>query len=357
MNIPQLKIGNLKPRYPIIQGGMGVGISLWKLASAVANNGGIGVISAVEPGFNFSGYLSDKKKTNREALSYNIRKAKTQSPSGILGVNIMVALNDFEEMVTSAVREKIDIIFSGAGLPLRLPELVKDSLTRIVPIISSAKAANVICKHWDRKYSRIPDALVVEGPKAGGHLGFTLEQLKNIRDFSLEKLVQEVVAAIKPYEEKYMSKIPVIAAGGIFSGKDIGRMLSLGASGVQMATRFVATYECDADQNFKNQYISAKEKDVMIIKSPVGMPGRAIRNAYLDDIEAGIKKPFKCISNCLKTCNPAKSPYCIADALINAQKGNLLKGFAFAGENVYKVNKMSSVKEIFEEVLTDLRKY
>jgi len=336
---------------------MGVGISLWRLASSVANNGGIGVISAVEPGFALPEYFSDKKKANREALSYNIRKAREHSPSGIISVNIMVALNNFEEMVLTAVKEKIDIIFSGAGLPLKLPKLVKSSLTKVVPIVSSAKAANVICKHWDKKYGYIPDALVVEGPKAGGHLGFTLEQLKDIKNISLEKLVQEVLNIIKPFEEKYNKKIPVIAAGGIFDGKDIGRMLSLGASGVQIASRFVTTYECDADQEFKNQYLKAQKEDIVIIKSPVGMPGRAIRNAFIDEVKAGIKKPFKCISNCLKPCNPSKSPYCIADALINAQKGNFLKGFAFAGENAYRINKMASVKEIFDELISELKKY
>lgn len=357
MNIPDLKIGNLKPKLPVIQGGMGVGISMWRLASSVANCGGIGVISAVEPGFNSPEYLSNKKKANREELSYNIRKARRHSPSGILGVNIMVALNDFEEMVRTSVKEKIDIIFSGAGLPLKLPELIKGSLTKIVPIISSARAAKVICKHWDKKYGCIPDALVVEGPKAGGHLGFSLEQLENTKNISLEKLVKEVISIIKPFEEKYKKDIPVIAAGGIFDGKDIVKMLSIDASGVQMATRFVATYECDAAPGFKNQYIKARKEDIVIIESPVGMPGRAIRNDFISEVESGIKKPFKCICNCLKTCNPSQSLYCIANALINAQKGNLAEGFAFAGENAYRINKITSVKEIFRELVSDLKQY
>ncbi|HOO13266.1 MAG TPA: nitronate monooxygenase, partial [Bacillota bacterium] len=328
MIIPELRIGNLKPRLPIVQGGMGVGVSMWRLASAVANSGGIGVISGVEPGFALPGYRHSKKEANKEALAYNIRKARQASPAGIISVNIMTALNDFEEMVQTAVREKIDIIFSGAGLPLRLPDLVKDSVTRIAPIVSSAKAAAVLCRHWDKKYNYLPDAIVVEGPRAGGHLGFSLEQLKNMAEYPLTRLVEEVRLAVKPFEEKYKKIIPLIAAGGIFDGIDAAGVFSRGASGIQMATRFVATYECDVDQRFKDQYINAQKEDVAIIKSPVGLPGRAIRNDYLRDVEQGVKKPFRCLSNCLKPCNPLQSPYCIADALINAQRGDLQRGFA-----------------------------
>jgi len=266
----------------------------------------------------------------------------------------MTAVNNFEEMVKIAVKEKTDIIFSGAGLPLKLPELVKDSITKIAPIVSSAKAAAVICKHWDKKFGYLPDAIVVEGPKAGGHLGFSLEQLKNAAQFSLDSIVKEVVSAIKPFEEKYMKQVPIIAGGGVFDGRDAAGILSAGASAVQIATRLVATYECDADQGFKDQYINATRDDVVIIKSPVGLPGRAIRNDFLRDVEEGIRKPFKCLYNCLKTCDPRQSPYCIADALINAQRGDLLHGFAFAGENVYRVDKMSSVKEILNGILDEL---
>lgn len=356
MIIPELRIGNLKPRLPIVQGGMGVGISMWRLASAVANSGGIGVISGVEPGFALPGYRHKKKQANKEALAYNIKKARQASPAGIIGVNIMTALNDFEEMVQTAVREKVDIIFSGAGLPLRLPDLVRESATRIAPIVSSAKAAAVLCKHWDKKYNYLPDAIVVEGPRAGGHLGFSLEQLKNITEYPLTRLVEEVRSAVKPFEEKYKKAIPLIAGGGIFDGIDAAEVLSRGASAIQMATRFVATHECDADQRFKDQYINAQKEDVVIIKSPVGLPGRAIRNDYLRDVEQGIKKPFRCLSNCLKPCNPLQSPYCIADALINAQRGNLQQGFAFAGDNVYRVNKMSSVKDIINEIAEQIIK-
>lgn len=356
MIIPKLIIGNLKPRIPLVQGGMGVGVSMWRLASAVANSGGIGVISGVEPGFKFPQYLRNKREANREALAYNIKKARQASPAGIIGVNIMTALNDFENMVQTAVREKVDIIFSGAGLPLKLPDLIRDSVTRIVPIISSARAASVLCKHWDRKYNYLPDAIVVEGPEAGGHLGFTIEQLKNIAEYPLTRLVREIRQAVRPYEEKYKKNVPLIAAGGIFGGIDAAKLLSLGASAIQMASRFVATYECDVHQRFKDQYINAAKEDIIIINSPVGLPGRAIKNAYLEDVEAGIKKPIKCLSNCLKTCNPGKSPYCIAEALINAQQGNLNNGFAFAGASAYRVDKMSSVKNIINEVMSEIRR-
>lgn len=357
MIIPELKIGDLIAKVPIVQGGMGVGISLSGLAAAVANCGGIGVISGIEPGFTLEHYSRDKFQANIDGLIYHIRRAKELAPQGIIGVNIMTAINNFDEMVTTAVKEKIDIIFAGAGLPMKLPELVKDSMTKIAPIVSSGKVAQLICKQWDRKHSYLPDAIVVEGPEAGGHLGFSSEELERIEDFSLKKLLQDVLEAIKPFEEKYSRKIPVIAGGGIYGGKDIAELLQSGASGVQMATRFVATYECDASPAFKQAYIDAKEEDVMLIKSPVGMPGRAIRNSFLEKVSKdGRPKGIKCI-NCLKPCNPAETPYCIADALINAQKGNLDKGFAFAGAKVFKVDRLMSVKELINELIEDIKAY
>lgn len=355
MNIPELKIGNLTAKVPIVQGGMGVGISLSKLAAAVANCGGIGVISGVEPGFYLDYYYKDKFQANIDGLTYHIRKAKELAPKGIIGVNIMTALNNFEDMVKVAVKEKIDIIFSGAGMPMKLPELVKDSLTKIAPIVSSGKVAQLICKQWDRRHGYLPDAIVVEGPEAGGHLGFSLEQLENKENFSLKSLVQEVLEAIKPFEEKYNRKIPIIAGGGIYDAADMKEVFKAGASGVQMSTRFVATYECDASDTFKEAYINASEEDVMIIKSPVGMPGRAIKNAFIEDVyKNGKPKDIKCI-NCLKPCNPKETLYCIADALIQAQQGHLNKGFAFAGAKVFKVNKLSSVKEVIDELMEGLK--
>ncbi|MGI6128627.1 MAG: NAD(P)H-dependent flavin oxidoreductase [bacterium] len=350
MTIPVLKIGNLVARFPVIQGGMGVGISLSNLAAAVANCGGVGVISGVETGFYRPDYARNKRRANLEALAEQIRKARQLSPSGVLGVNIMVAINNFEETVRTAVRAGIDIIFSGAGLPLHLPELAGGSDVKLVPIVSSARAGALLCKHWEKKHHRLPDALVVEGPKAGGHLGFSQEQLNRPEDFALEKIVPETVAAVKPFQDKRGQSIPIIAAGGIWTGQDIARMLKLGASGVQMATRFVPTYECDASLAFKEEYFRAKADDIVLIKSPVGMIGRAIKNKFLDRVAAGESKPIRCAYNCLKPCRPKESPYCIADALINAQRGELDQGFAFAGVNAWRATKLQSVREVVQEL-------
>ncbi|RKD33449.1 NAD(P)H-dependent flavin oxidoreductase [Thermohalobacter berrensis] len=357
MDIPKLQIGDLTAPVPIVQGGMGIGISLSNLAAAVANFGGIGVISAAEPGFNFDGYNRNKLETNLKALKYHIQRARKLSPKGIIGVNIMTAINHFEKMVKAAVNEGVDIIFSGAGLPMNLPKFVKESKTKIAPIVSSGRVAKLICRQWDRKYQYLPDAIVVEGPEAGGHLGFSTEQLENIKDLPLTKLVKEVKDALKTFEEKYQRRVPIIAGGGIHDGKDIVKILSAGASAVQMATRFVATYECDADDKFKQSYINAGKEDVMIINSPVGMPGRAIRNKFVEKVYKKQKpQNIKCI-NCLKPCNPQNTPYCIADALINAQKGELDKGFAFAGAKVYKINRITSVKKLIDKLMEEVKSY
>lgn len=352
MVLPKLVIGDLIAKVPIVQGGMGVGISLSSLAGYVARYGGVGVISAVEIGFNEPDYFKNKKEANLKALRAHIAKAREIAKEGILGVNIMVALNNFEEMVKETVKQKADIIFAGAGLPLNLPQFTKGSATKAVPIVSSGRAAKVICKSWDKHYEECPDAVVVEGPLAGGHLGFTEEQIFDPA-FSLEKLLPEVLEAVKPYEEKFGRKIPVIAAGGIFDGGDIADMIKAGAAGVQMGTRFVATRECDASDEFKNAYVDAGPEDVKLIQSPLGMIGRAVRNDFIEKAEAGEKKPRRCITNCLKPCNPKKAPYCIADALINAQQGFMGEGFAFAGANVPRVKQIVSVKELMEELVSE----
>ena len=344
-----LVIGNLTAKLPIIQGGMGVGISMSKLASAVANEGGIGVISSAcvgmfEPDLN-KNYL----EANTRALKSEIRKAKEMT-KGILGVNIMVALTNFSDMVKASIEEGIDIIFVGAGLPLNLPQYLHDSTTtKLVPIVSSGRAAGLIAKRWIKRFNYTPDAFVVEGPKAGGHLGFKPEQI-NDEQFSLDKLLIQVLETVKPIEDKSNKKIPVIAGGGVYTGEDICRLIGLGASGVQMATRFVTTVECDASDTFKNTYIQSKKEDIAIIKSPVGMPGRAIRNQFLKDVEDGKKKPFNCPYHCIVTCNAKESPYCIALALLNAQKGRMAHGFAFAGENAYRADKIISVKELVQNL-------
>jgi nitronate monooxygenase len=354
VRLPLLKIRDLVAKLPIIQGGMGVGISLSGLASAVANEGGIGVIAAAMIGMSEPDIYSNFHEANIRALRREIRKAR-EATKGILGVNVMVALTNFAEMVKTAIEEGIDVIFSGAGLPLDLPKYVKEKCnTKLVPIISSGRAAKLICMKWLSKFNYLPDAFVVEGPMAGGHLGFKPEEVDN-PDFSLEKIVPEVIEAVKPFAEEHNRDIPVIAAGGIYTGEDICRFLKLGAAGVQMATRFVGTHECDADIKFKQSYIDAKPEDLVLIKSPVGMPGRAIRNQFIDDVDHGKRKPFKCPYHCVKTCSYKDSPYCIAFALINAKKGNLKNGFAFAGKNAYKLEKIISVKELISSLLEEYK--
>lgn len=356
MRVPLLEIGHLTMSVPIVQGGMGVGISLSGLASAVANTGGIGVIAGAEIGFNFPNYLKSKLKTNLEALRYHIRRARELSPLGVLGVNLMVAINNYDDMVRTAVEEKIDIIFSGAGLPLHLPRLTAGSKTLVSPIVSSGRGAEVICKQWDRKYNYLPDAIVVEGPLAGGHLGFNLNQLTG-NPPTLESLVLEVRNVIKPFEEKYGRRVPIIAGGGITTGGEAGYLLTHGAEGIQMGTLFALTQECDASPAWKNELLRATKEDVIIIQSPVGMPGRAVRNQFLDEVAKGHRKPIRCGINCLKPCQPKDAPYCIAEALINAQKGNLDAGFAFSGANVYKVNKIRTVQEVVNQLCEEIYEY
>lgn len=346
MELPQLKIGGFIAKVPIIQGGMGIGVSLSGLASAVANEGGIGIIAGAMIGMSESDVVSNPREANIRALRREIQEARRKS-DGIIGVNIMVALTQYADLVITSIEEKIDIIFSGAGLPLDLPKYLQGSThTKLVPIVSSGRAAQVICKKW-AKYNYVPDGFVVEGPMAGGHLGLKKEQI-NDPDFSLEKLVSEVIEAVKPFEKKHNIPIPVIAAGGIYTGADIYKFLKMGAAGVQMATRFVATYECDADMAFKQAYIEAKEEDIVIIESPVGLPGRAIKNQFLDAIKRGEKVPFTCPYHCIITCDYRTSPYCISRALINAKRGKLKHGFAFVGQNAYRVDRIMSVKELMD---------
>ncbi|MGO9555311.1 MAG: NAD(P)H-dependent flavin oxidoreductase [Syntrophobacteraceae bacterium] len=349
MTFPKLRIGDLVANVPIIQGGMGIGVSLSGLASAVANQGGVGVIATA--GIGVLGF--DKETSYVEAsikvLREEIRKAK-EATKGILGVNIMVALANFADMVETSIAEGVDLIVSGAGLPLDLPKYLKDGVkTKLVPIVSSAKAARIICKRWLSRFNRLPDAFVVEGPLAGGHLGLSSEQLDDPR-YALEKIVPEVVEAVGVFERENGVQIPVIAAGGIYTGADILEFIKLGAAGVQLGTRFVATHECDANIEFKKAYINAKEEDIIIIESPVGLPGRAIKNDFITSIQSGEKKPFKCPYHCITSCNCTDSPYCIAMALANARKGKLKAGFAFAGKNAYRVDQILSVKELMESL-------
>lgn len=351
----KLKIGNITARIPIIQGGMGVGISMSSLAASVASEGGVGVIAAAGIGMmRKTGNGLSLKDANIAALREEIKSAREKT-KGILGVNIMTALTDFSDMVKASIEEGIDIIFSGAGLPLNLPGFLNgNNKTKLVPIVSSGRAAGLIAKRWITKYNYVPDAFVVEGPKAGGHLGFKKEEL-DMREFSLENILKEVIEKLKYFETKYKKKIPVIAAGGIYEGKDIRKFLDLGAAGVQMGTRFVTTEECDADIEFKNTYLNCRQDDIVIIDSPVGLPGRAIKNTFINKIRNGEKQPLKCPFHCIRSCNITSSPYCIALALTNAKNGRLNSGFAFAGSNAYRAKKIIPVSELFKNLIREYR--
>lgn len=358
-NLPKLKIGALEAKLPIVQGGMGLGISLAGLASAVANEGGIGVISATgigemyrQPGTN----LSDSYIT---AIREEVKKARKMT-KGILGINILMALTDFAHLAQIAHEEGIDLIFLGAGLPIHKPETLspevwQEILKKTVPIVSSGRAARIICKHWDRHFKLVPDAFVIEGPLAGGHLGFHLDAL-DAPENQLEHLLADVSSVIRPFEEKWKKPISLVAAGGVYDGTDMFRFLQLGAQGIQMGTRFVATNECDATDAFKQLYINCKKEDLTIIKSPVGLPGRAINNNFLQRVAEGTNASFKCPWKCLVTCDFKKAPYCIGQALLNAWKGQFEEGFAFAGANAYRVKNLVSVKELMDSLVEEFNK-
>ena len=353
MEIPKLKIGNLTADIPIVQGGMGVRVSLSSLASAVANEGGIGTISSIGLG-DIEASKYEYEKISREALINEIQKARSMT-DGHLAVNFMGVLSNVDDLVKTAVKEGIKIIVFGAGLPTKLPKLIEDNSVNLVPIISSARVANLILRSWDKRYGRTTDGLILEGPLAGGHLGFSEEQLEHPEDYSIEKLLPEVLEVIKTYEDKYGRKIPVITAGGIYDGKDIAKMLSLGASGVQMGTRFVCTNECAVSQEFKQAYLDAKKEDIVITKSPVGMPARAIDNYFLKDLKIKKKLKIKCPYKCLTACKVDKAKYCIALALINSYLGDVDHGLIFCGQNAYRINKIITVKELIQELLSKLK--
>lgn len=342
-----IKIGNKQSKCPVIQGGMGVGVSLHRLAGAVSREGGIGVIATADIGFQEPDFLNDPFEADRRAIRKEIQAARNIAGEGILAANVMVAIQNYEETVQECVKSGIDLIISGAGLPLNLPSLVQNSDTKIAPIVSSARAFQLICKSWWKRYRYIPDLVVVEGPEAGGHLGFQYQELKNGK--TLDEILLEVLEAVRIVEKEQNISIPVIAAGGIFTGEDVARVLSLGAAGVQVATRFVATKECDASEVFKQAYVDAAEQDIQIIKSPVGLPGRALRNAFLRQIEED-PEPIRFCSRCIKSCHTESAPYCITQALIRSVQGDVDHGLIFCGSNVGRIKQISTVKEVLDDL-------
>lgn len=368
ISLKPLKIGNLVAKRPVIQGGMGVGVSLSSLAGAVAKAGGIGIISTAQIGFKDQDFGKNPMAANLRAIHSELKKAREKAPQGILGFNIMVATKEYASYVKEAVKAGADVIISGAGLPIDMPKFVaeaeienggsekKERRTMIAPIVSSVKSALVICRMWDRKYHTAPDFVVVEGPCAGGHLGFSREQLTELgadtdhvaetfNEAAYDKEIRGIIETVKSFAEKYKKHIPVITAGGIFDHKDVLHQFALGAEGVQAATRFVTTEECDADIAYKEAYINAKEEDIVIVKSPVGMPGRAIKNKFLERVAQGPVKVERCF-RCLEHCNPAETPYCITKALINAAEGKIDEALLFCGSNAYRCEKIETVPEV-----------
>lgn len=353
MSYQSLNIGEKTARIPIVQGGMGVGVSRSGLAGAVAHAGGIGIISSAQIGYDEPDFEQDTQNCNLRAIEKHIRLAKEQADGGLVGVNVMVALQHYADHVRTAAKAGADLIVCGAGLPAELPALVEGTDACIAPIVSSKKAASVILRMWDKKYGRTADMLVIEGPKAGGHLGFSREELDDIPGLSYDSQIKDIIETKKTFEDKYGKKIPVVVGGGIFDHADVAHIMELGADGVQVATRFVATEECDASDAYKQAYLQASSEDAVIIKSPVGMPGRALRNNFIRKVEQGQIPISRCFQ-CIKTCEPSKIPYCITQALTNAVKGDIDNGLIFCGANVGKIKEITTVPELIKELMGSL---
>lgn len=367
-----LVIGDLVPRYPIIQGGMGVGISLSSLAGAVAKAGGIGIISTAQIGFRDPDFRKNPLEANLRAIRTELARARAIAPRGILGFNVMVATRNYARYVKTAIQAGADLIISGAGLPIDLPAYLREGKqeaakigksvrTRIAPIVSTAKSALVICKMWDRKYQTVPDLLVIEGPLAGGHLGFSREQLaaygadtENVPETydraAYDEEIRKIMDVAGQFEKAYGRHIPVVVAGGIYTHEDVLHARELGADGVQVATRFVTTEECDAPMAYKQAYLDAKKEDIVITDSPVGMPGRAIRNSFLKKAAGGNAGISHCYQ-CLEHCDPANIPYCITRALTNAAEGKLDQALLFCGSNACRAERIETVDEVIRDLM------
>jgi NAD(P)H-dependent flavin oxidoreductase YrpB (nitropropane dioxygenase family) len=353
--LPSLKIGRLEINPPFILGGMGVRITNYSLTAAVANLGMAGTIASV-------GLCDRKTKSEQYASASNaalikeIRSARKLTNGGI-GVNIMAALTNYEELARTAAKENVDYIIVGAGLPLDLPRLTKGSTAALIPIVSSVRAAEIIMKKWQNKYNRLPDAFIVEGALAGGHLGYNLKEIAVWNKNSLANLCKGIMSLCKAVEKKTGHHIPVIAAGGLYDGEDIAKMLKIGVEGVQLATRFIATDECSVPDKIKQALIKAKKDDLVIINSPVGMPGRVLKNKFVKRILRGEKIKVDCPYHCLKTCIPETAPFCIAEALVNAYEGDFDNGIIMPGSNAYKIKEIVPVKELVDTLVNETVHY
>lgn len=360
MQIKPLKMGKIEARLPIIQGGMGVGISLGRLAGTVAKEGGIGLISAAQIGYRQPDFDQNTREANLRAMQKEYDKARAIAPNGVIGFNIMVAMKGYEDYVKAAIETGADIIVSGAGLPTTLPKLADKSEIKLAPIVSTAKSAKVILKYWQKKYQRMPDLLVIEGPCAGGHLGFTREQLDeyfpeqpDLPKASYDAQVREILSIVKEYEDACQCKIPTALAGGIENRAQADHAFSLGVDAIQVASRFVPTEECDADIRYKEAYLNAAKEDIILVKSPVGMPGRALKNPFMERVRSGEQIPHGPCRHCLQNCNPAKTPYCITEALIHAVKGEVEEGLLFCGAYAYKAERIETVREVIDSLLPE----
>lgn len=349
-----IRIQNRLLDIPIIQGGMGVGISLSSLAGHVAKNGGMGVISAAHPGYNYKDFRKNPIAVNCQALKDHIKKAKEIAKGkGLIGVNIMVAGQHYEDFVKAAIEGGCDAIISGAGLPLELPSFAKGK-TLLAPIVSSGRAIRLIAKIWDKRYHFAPDFVVIEGSQAGGHLGFKKTELINGTCQKLRDILEDVKKELKPYQEKFKKEIPIFVAGGIDNGQKIVEYIKHGATGVQIATPFIATYECDASQAFKNMILHCREEDIEIVESPTGFPGRAIVNDFVKRTrEKGHVSIQKCL-RCMIPCTPEDTPYCISEALIQSVKGNVDNGLIFVGTQAAKLNEMKHVDELIHQYIQEM---
>ena len=343
---------------PILQGGMGVGISLDRLAGAVAACGGMGTISTALCGYWEPDFPQDPDKANLRALARQIRQAKALSGGrGMVAVNAMVATTQFAASVRTALKAGVDAVVCGAGLPKDLPAIaaeVPESTAALAPIVSGGRAAALICKLWERHYRRLPDFVVLEGPLAGGHLGFSPEEAREAqagRPKSLSGLLREVLEALAPFRAK--QEIPVFVAGGVRDGRELRRYMDEGAAGAQFATRFIATEECDASAGYKQALLSARAEDITIVQSPVGMPGRALRSPLIRRVEAGTEPPPDHCVNCLVPCKRRQAPYCISQALIAAAKGDWENGLFFCGANAGEVTELTTVEEQIHQIMRE----
>ena len=351
-----MKLGNRELALPLIQGGMGVGVSMGGLAGAVAAEGAMGTLSTADAGWNEPDFAAHPQQANLRALRREVQRAKRLAAgAGLVAVNAMVATRQYADSVRTALEAGADAIVSGAGLPLELPALAEGFEALLAPIVSGPRAAQLICRTWAKRYGRVPDFVVLEGCQAGGHLGFEEADLLSGRCTPLSRLIPEVLAALRPFEEKFGRAIPLFCAGGVATGAEMARCTRLGAAGAQLATRFIATEECDASQGYKDVLIAARPEDLRIIHSPVGMPGRAVNSPLVQRLAAGMRQPPAHCSGCIKSCRPAETPFCITHALIEAVKGNWEEGLFFSGSRVDLVDRMRTVPDLIDELMKEWR--